>query len=87
MKLANKHIFVTGGAKGIGEAIVRDSAKEGASVSFVDIDVTAGEKLVSELTALGQKVVFVKADVVTGVDKCPTEGSLLYGLIKFAIVI
>lgn len=63
MKLANKHIFVTGGAKGIGEAIVRDSAKEDASVSFVDIDVTAGEKLVSELTALGQKVVFVKADV------------------------
>ena len=63
MKLANKHIFVTGGAKGIGEAIVRDSAKEGSKVSFVDIDVTAGEKLVSELTALGQKVVFVKADV------------------------
>jgi NAD(P)-dependent dehydrogenase (short-subunit alcohol dehydrogenase family) len=63
MKLANKHIFVTGGAKGIGEAIVRDSAKEGAKVSFVDIDVTASEKLVSELTALGQKVVFVKADV------------------------
>ncbi len=59
MKLANKHIFVTGGAKGIGEAIVRDSAKEGAKVSFVDIDVTASEKLVSELTALGQKVVFV----------------------------
>ena len=63
MKLANKHIFVTGGAKGIGEAIVRDAAKEGAKVSFVDIDVTASEKLVSELTALGQKVVFVKADV------------------------
>jgi len=63
MKLANKHIFVTGGAKGIGEAIVRDAAKEGAKVSFVDIDVAAGEKLVSELTALGQKVVFVKADV------------------------
>ena len=63
MKLANKHIFVTGGAKGIGEAIVRDAAKEGAKVSFVDIDVTASEKLVSELTALEQKVVFVKADV------------------------
>ena len=63
MKLANNHIFVTGGAKGIGEAIVRDAAKEGAKVSFVDIDVTASEKLVSELTALGQEVVFVKADV------------------------
>jgi NAD(P)-dependent dehydrogenase (short-subunit alcohol dehydrogenase family) len=49
MKLANKHIFVTGGAKGIGEAIVRDAAIEGASVSFIDIDVTSGEKLVKEL--------------------------------------
>ena len=46
MKLANKHIFVTGGAKGIGEAIVRDAANEGASVSFVDIDSVSGEKLV-----------------------------------------
>ena len=45
MKLANKHIFVTGGAKGIGEAIVRDAAAEGAKVSFIDIDVAVGEKL------------------------------------------
>ncbi|GBL25786.1 hypothetical protein EMGBS7_06820 [Candidatus Planktophila sp.] len=28
MKLANKHIFVTGGAKGIGAAIVQDAADE-----------------------------------------------------------
>jgi len=34
MKLANKHIFVTGGAKGIGEAIVRDAATESAAVNF-----------------------------------------------------
>jgi NAD(P)-dependent dehydrogenase (short-subunit alcohol dehydrogenase family) len=39
MKLANKHIFVTGGAKGIGAAIVQDAADEGAAVSFIDIDV------------------------------------------------
>ena len=63
MKLANKHIFVTGGAKGIGEAIVRDAATEGASVSFIDIDVAAGERLASELSKLGQKVIFVKANV------------------------
>ena len=63
MKLANKHIFVTGGAKGIGEAIVRDSANEGGSVSFVDIDVLAGEKLMNELVESGKKVVFFKADV------------------------
>ncbi|MEY3890374.1 MAG: hypothetical protein RLY62_556 [Actinomycetota bacterium] len=63
MKLANKHIFVTGGAKGIGEAIVRDAANEGGSVSFVDIDVLAGEKLMNELVESGKKVVFFKADV------------------------
>ena len=63
MKLSGEHIFVTGGAKGIGEAIVRDAANEGAKVSFVDIDVTAGEKLVSELSAKGAQVAFIKASV------------------------
>lgn len=63
MKLANKHIFVTGGAKGIGEAIVRDAANEGGTVSFVDIDVLAGEKLMNELVESGKKVAFFKADV------------------------
>jgi NAD(P)-dependent dehydrogenase (short-subunit alcohol dehydrogenase family) len=65
MKLANKHIFVTGGAKGIGEAIVRDAANESASVSFVDIDSVSGEKLVSELSSDGKKVAFFKADVAS----------------------
>jgi NAD(P)-dependent dehydrogenase (short-subunit alcohol dehydrogenase family) len=60
MKLAGHHIFVTGGSKGIGEAIVRDCLAEGAKVSFVDIDVAAGDKLAAEL---GSNVKFVKADV------------------------
>ena len=63
MKLAGEHIFVTGGAKGIGEAIVRDAANEGAKVSFVDIDVAASEKLVSGLSAKGAQVAFIKASV------------------------
>lgn len=65
MKLANKHIFVTGGAKGIGEAIVRDAAAEGAKVSFIDIDEAAGEKLAAELNAASKQVVFVRADVAS----------------------
>ena len=63
MKLAGEHIFVTGGAKGIGEAIVRDAANEGAKVSFVDIDGAAAEKLASELSAKGAQVAFIKASV------------------------
>ena len=62
MKLSGHHIFVTGGAKGIGEAIVRDCLAEGAKVSFVDIDVKNGEKLVAEL---GSSVKFVKASVAS----------------------
>jgi NAD(P)-dependent dehydrogenase (short-subunit alcohol dehydrogenase family) len=62
MKLSGHHIFVTGGAKGIGEAIVRDCLVEGAKVSFVDIDVKNGEKLAAEL---GSSVKFVKASVAS----------------------
>ena len=62
MKLSGHHIFVTGGAKGIGEAIVRDCLAEGAKVSFVDIDVKSGEKLAAEL---GSSVKFVKASVAS----------------------
>jgi NAD(P)-dependent dehydrogenase (short-subunit alcohol dehydrogenase family) len=62
MKLTGHHIFVTGGAKGIGEAIVRDCLAEGAKVSFVDIDVSGGEKLASEL---GKSVKFIEASVAS----------------------
>jgi NAD(P)-dependent dehydrogenase (short-subunit alcohol dehydrogenase family) len=62
MKLTGHHIFVTGGAKGIGEAIVRDCLAEDAKVSFVDIDVSTGEKLASEL---GKSVKFIEASVAS----------------------
>lgn len=63
MKLAHQHVFVTGGSKGIGEAIVRDCLAQGAKVSFVDIDVLKGEALVAELRKAGHSVAFAKADV------------------------
>jgi NAD(P)-dependent dehydrogenase (short-subunit alcohol dehydrogenase family) len=63
MKLANNHIFVTGGSKGIGKAIVRDCAEAGAKVSFVDIDVPAGEAFAKEMRDAGFPVAFAEADV------------------------
>jgi len=63
MKLSNDHILVTGGAKGIGAAIVLDAAQAGARVSFVDIDVAGSEKYLGELKAAGHKVEFERADV------------------------
>lgn len=63
MKLANQHIFVTGGAKGIGAAIVRDAALAGAKVSFVDIDIATSEAFTKDLRAEGFNVAFAHADV------------------------
>ena len=47
--LSGMHVFVTGGASGIGEGIVRDVLNKGGSVSFVDINQEAGEALAAEL--------------------------------------
>lgn len=49
LQLKNKVVLVTGGAKGIGEAIVRGLAAEGAVPVIVDRDVEAGNRLHSQL--------------------------------------
>lgn len=63
MKLINEHIFVTGGANGIGAAIVLDAAQKGAKVSFCDLAEDAGEKYEKELIKEGHQVFFHKGDV------------------------
>ena len=49
--LAGKIAFVTGGASGLGEAIARAYASEGASVIIADIDTANGEVLATALRA------------------------------------
>jgi len=49
LRLKDKVILVTGGAKGIGASIVRACAREGAIPIIVDRDGAAGEQLQSEL--------------------------------------
>jgi NAD(P)-dependent dehydrogenase (short-subunit alcohol dehydrogenase family) len=51
MRLKDKIAFVTGGASGLGEAIVRRYVAEGAHVIIADVDVAGGEALASELGA------------------------------------
>ena len=77
MKLANQHIFVTGGANGIGAAIVRDVALAGARVSFVDIDVDMSETFIKELRAEGYDVAFALANVGDFVDLEQASASLV----------
>lgn len=52
--LRERTVLVTGGATGIGEAIVRRFLEQGARVGFLDIDRTAGERLLADLPAAAQ---------------------------------
>lgn len=47
--LGQKMVLITGGATGIGEALVRAFVGQGARVGFLDIDATAGDRLAVEL--------------------------------------
>lgn len=51
LQLENKVIVITGGAKGIGAAIARASAQEGAIPAVIDRDPEAGRKIERELTS------------------------------------
>jgi NAD(P)-dependent dehydrogenase (short-subunit alcohol dehydrogenase family) len=67
MALENKVTIVTGGAKGIGLAIARRFASEGARVVVADVDDDAGSRAVEEIGALGA-VRFVRCDVGDGAE-------------------
>ncbi len=67
-RLTGKIAFVTGGARGIGRAIVDKFAAEGASVVFVDVDDARGRETARELSAAGLPAVFRRADVTVEAD-------------------
>jgi NAD(P)-dependent dehydrogenase (short-subunit alcohol dehydrogenase family) len=62
-RLAGKVAVVTGGARGIGRAIVEKLAQEGARVSFLDLDEAGGAATARELGGHGRGVSFTRADV------------------------
>jgi NAD(P)-dependent dehydrogenase (short-subunit alcohol dehydrogenase family) len=61
--LSGAPVFVTGGASGIGEAIVRAFVAQGAKVTFVDIDAGRGEALAAELASTGAPPLFIPCDL------------------------
>jgi 3-oxoacyl-[acyl-carrier protein] reductase len=63
MKIDNKVVIVTGGARGIGRAICLKMAAEGADVVVADIDIEQAGKVVNELKGMGRKAMAVKIDV------------------------
>ena len=60
--LSGKVALVTGGSKGIGEAITRTLLAEGAHVANVNRSRTEGEALEAEYAAKGQRCKFIQGD-------------------------
>jgi L-fucose dehydrogenase len=63
LELKDKVIIITGGAKGIGAAIVRTCAAEGAIPVIVDRDAKAGKQLQSDLQGSGATCGLITVDL------------------------
>ncbi|KAF7128671.1 hypothetical protein CNMCM5793_003522 [Aspergillus hiratsukae] len=67
-RLQGKRALVTGGSMGIGEAISRKLAGEGASILIADLNAQEGARVIESLRAAGTKAEFVTADVTKRSD-------------------
>jgi len=63
MKLENRKAIVTGAAKGMGAAITRTLAREGADILLTARDTAALEEVAGEVRALGREAHVVACDV------------------------
>ena len=61
--MENKTILITGGASGIGLAIVEKFAIEGSQVFFIDFNKTEGNRIEKSGREKGGKVTFLHADI------------------------
>jgi 3-oxoacyl-[acyl-carrier protein] reductase len=68
MRFAGQVAMVTGGAKGIGAAIGRAFAQEGARVAILDIDTPGIDTLTRDLERQGTQVLGLKADVTRAAE-------------------
>lgn len=88
--LAGKTVLVTGGAKGIGEGIVRALVAEHAVPVIVDRDEAAGQRLRDEIAADGRRCELIVSDLTlegacrAAVEQATKAAGPLYALVNNA---
>ena len=68
MRLKDRVAIVTGGSSGIGKAICKRMATEGAVVIVADIAIEQAKEVANELKALGAKAIALNVDVTKSQD-------------------
>ncbi len=63
MRLKGKVALITGGARGIGQAIAMAFAREGADIVVADVNLGIAQKTASEIEGLGRKALALEMDV------------------------
>ena len=71
--LEGRAVLVTGGASGIGAALVEQFARQGARVGFIDIDAPAAATLLARLAGVPHTPAFALADLT---DIAALEGAI-----------
>ena len=65
MRLKDKVALITGGARGIGQAIAMTFAREGADIVIADVNLEIAQKTALEIEGLGRKALALEMDVTS----------------------
>ena len=87
MEITDKTVLVTGGASGLGEAVVRHLAARKARVLILDLNEARGRSLAQELgsqAGFQRTDVSAEADVQAAVDRALRDFGGLHGAINCA---
>ena len=76
-RLSGQVAIVTAGGQGLGEAIARTFAREGASVAVADINLTEAQRVGAEIEATGGAALVLQADVTKSREVTATVKAVL----------
>jgi NAD(P)-dependent dehydrogenase (short-subunit alcohol dehydrogenase family) len=65
-RLHNQVAWISGAASGIGEAVARLFAQEGAAVALIDVQDAKGNEIAEQIRAAGGRAIFLNCDVARG---------------------